>query len=75
MRRVFGSWDTAAIDRDFAAKWAEGGFEIIESDGAPVGAIWVQRADDHVRLREVFLLPAAQGRGLGTRLEIGRAHV
>lgn len=66
--RVFGAWDDEPIAADFAAKWGAGGFEIVEERGVPVGAVWVTDEGPYVRLREIFLLPEAQGRGIGTAL-------
>ncbi len=75
--RVHGAWDAESIARGFAEKWAAGGFEIVERGGVAIGALWTSDEGDHLRLREVFLLPEEQGRGVGTALvreEIARAH-
>ncbi len=41
---------------------------VIEIDGARAGRFWVTRALDHVELCALQLLPAHQGRGIGTYL-------
>ena len=75
--RQFGAWDDDTQARNFDEKWQRAGFEIVEVAGTPVGAIWTTDQGDHLRLREVFLLPEWQGRGLGSHLvrqELGKAR-
>lgn len=45
-----------------------GNTRIVDMDGAAVGYLTVEDAGDHLRLRKLYLVPAVQGRGLGSRL-------
>jgi ribosomal protein S18 acetylase RimI-like enzyme len=42
--------------------------QIIEESGRPVGCLALEEHPDHVFLARIFLLPEAQGHGIGTRL-------
>jgi len=66
--RQFGEWKEGPQETAFDEKWDEGGFEIVEADGDPVGAIWTTDEGEFLQLREVFLLPDRQGNGIGSRL-------
>jgi ribosomal protein S18 acetylase RimI-like enzyme len=79
VERQFGSWDEATQDRFFASDWSRGGFEIVECDGVPCGYVATDVRADAVSVREIVLLPAYQGRGIGTGLllevaELGRSQ-
>lgn len=45
-----------------------GNTRIVDIDGTAVGYLTVEAAADHLRLRKLYLIPAAQGRGLGCHL-------
>jgi GNAT superfamily N-acetyltransferase len=45
-----------------------GNTRIVEVNSTPVGYLTVEYALDHLRLRKLYLVPKAQGRGLGCRL-------
>lgn len=45
-----------------------GNTRIVDIDGTAVGYLTVEEAADHLRLRKLYLIPAAQGRGLGGHL-------
>jgi len=74
--RQFGAWVESDQDTWFEQKLGAGGITIIEVDGIRVGAIGLEDAPDHVFLRELQVLPAAQNHGIGTavlRAELERA--
>jgi ribosomal protein S18 acetylase RimI-like enzyme len=61
-------WDDA-VQRRIQHAWQErGGVQILEHQGRAIGCLKVTSEDDHVFLDRMALLPAAQNRGLGTRL-------
>ena len=64
----FGTWDDNHHNRRFDDKWLYGGFEVVELAGESIGAIWTTYEASYVRLRDLFLVPAFQGRGIGSRL-------
>ena len=73
----FGGWDGELQERNFSRKWECADFEVVEAGGEPVGAIWTTDEGDYLQLREVFLLPEHQGRGIGSQLvqqELARAR-
>ena len=73
----FGRWDEEHEQGYFDEKWARQGFEVVEVDGVPAGALWTTDEGKWLRLREIFLLPEFQGRGIGSTLvqqEIDRAR-
>jgi GNAT superfamily N-acetyltransferase len=75
--RQWGHWDDESQERDFNEKWESADFELVELAGEPVGAIWTTDEGEFLRLREVFLLPEHQGKGIGTQLvkqELARAR-
>jgi GNAT superfamily N-acetyltransferase len=66
--RQFGIWDEQRQDESFVQTLADCEFRIVEVDGVAVGAIGVDERDDCVRLVELQILPARQGKGLGSAL-------
>lgn len=65
--RTWG-WDEAFQRAFHAADWAAHRPDIVELDGTPIGTLEVVERPDHVYLGEFYLLPAYQGRGIGTAL-------
>jgi ribosomal protein S18 acetylase RimI-like enzyme len=72
-------WDdamkTTLLQQQFAAQsafyaehFADGDVSLIEVDGAPVGRLYVVRAEDDIRLVDIGLLPEHRGRGIGRQL-------
>lgn len=53
---------------DYRSRFSQGRHEIVEVDGAPAGRIWVATEREALRLVDVTLLPAHQGRGIGSAL-------
>ena len=66
--RQFDKWEDGLQEAYFEEKWACNGFEIIEVDGVPEGAIWTTDEGAFLQVREVFLLPERRGQGIGSRL-------
>ena len=66
--RQFGVWDEAAQDRFFEVDWQPGIYEIVLLDGEPCGYVCVDARADDVYVRNIHVLPAFQGRGVGTQL-------
>lgn len=48
--------------------YGEARYLVIEVDGEPLGRLFVDEWPDEIRLVDVALLPAARGRGVGSRL-------
>jgi len=65
--RAYGAWDEAARLARFDRATVPA-HEIVEIGGEPVGCQWVRRHPDALELVRLYLLPAFQGRGIGTRL-------
>lgn len=55
-----------AQKRGYEARFPSEGHCVLEHEGRPVGRLWVVRGEQEVRLVDVTLLPAYQGRGLGS---------
>ena len=75
--RQWGQWHDEIQEGNFNEKWEQADFEIVEFAGEPIGAIWVTDEGEYFRLRELFLLPDHQGKGIGTQLveqELARAR-
>lgn len=68
VRRQFGAWDDAWQRSYFEKKWDPQKYEIVEQAGQRIGALSVSRTTAEVRIVEIQLLPAFQGRGIGTEL-------
>jgi len=66
--RQFGVWDERAQDGWFEAGLANAEFRIVEAHSVPIGAIGVKRANDHIFIQEMQVLPAWQNRGIGSAL-------
>ena len=68
VERTWGSWDEALQTRRFFEKTDPTTHEVIELEGTPIGCQWVRRHPDALELVRLWILPAAQGRGIGTLL-------
>jgi ribosomal protein S18 acetylase RimI-like enzyme len=62
------TWDETAQRRWFYEKTDPTTHDLIEVDGTPVGCQWVRRWPDALELVRLWILPEAQGRGVGTLL-------
>lgn len=65
---TYGPWDEAAQCERFLRETLVETHEVVELDGEPVGCLCTSSWRDALKLHRVFLLPAAQGRGIGTQL-------
>ena len=66
--KTYGPWaEDEERSRFFGSTQAES-HQIVERAGEPIGCLKVVRAPSEVRLQRVFLLPAFQNLGIGTRL-------
>jgi GNAT superfamily N-acetyltransferase len=75
IERLFG-WDQAREERNFARFFKLDEVSIITADGQDVG--WIQEQVDGgtINLGSLYVVPAMQGRGIGTRvlnILLGRA--
>lgn len=65
---TWGQWKAAMV-RDFTADAAARGvFSILSMGGKRVGALLVTRHVSHMQLEQIYISPAHQRRGIGTRL-------
>jgi ribosomal protein S18 acetylase RimI-like enzyme len=67
VERQFGRFGEEQ-DQFFARNWAKHPHEIVLSDGVPCGYVAVYDRDEAVVFSELVILPAFQGRGIGTFL-------
>ena len=63
---AFGDWNEAAQHRIVEQAVADPGTSVLRADNADVGWIQVEEGRQVVLLKQLFLLPAARNRGLGT---------
>lgn len=63
------------LDQQFSAQFEHYGIHyptcernIIESDGTPVGRLWIDEWNDQIRLVDIALMPEWRGSGAGTKL-------
>ncbi len=66
--RQFGRWVEEDQDRYFATNWSKHPHEVVLCDGEPCGYVAIYDRDDAVVFNELVILPAFQGRGIGTGL-------
>ena len=64
---TFG-WDEAAQQKLHEQRFRPSGTQIVMFGGQDIGLLAVDRAADCIRLRQLFLLPEAQGKGIGSHL-------
>jgi GNAT superfamily N-acetyltransferase len=65
---TYGRWDDAEQRALFAPSFDLRTHRVLVSGGADVGILAVEAHVDRVQLARLFLLPSAQGRGLGGRV-------
>ena len=68
VERTFGAWDEEAQRRRFFAETRPETHQVVEQGGRRIGCLKVARRPDEIAIQRVFLLPAHQRRGIGTRL-------
>jgi GNAT superfamily N-acetyltransferase len=67
IERLFG-WDQTREERNFAGFFKVEEVRIIIADGQDVGWIQVQVEDRMINLGSFYVMPAMQGRGIGTKV-------
>lgn len=65
---TWGGWDEGRHQRHFAESWRQGGIELVEIDGHPVGMIQLMESENQIDVGEIQICPEHQGTGIGTRL-------
>ena len=66
---TWGMWDEPWQRQRFFESFVPATHQIIvDESGRSIGCLAVEEHPDHVFLARIFLLPEAQGRGIGTRL-------
>jgi len=65
--RLFG-WDEEREDAKFAAQFKLDDVRIITADGRDAGWIQTQSADSTVNIRQLYVVPPLQRRGIGTKI-------
>src|SRR5512147_529014 len=53
-----------AQQHHYAEKYPTGSHDVIESDGKPVGRLYVARLDREIRIIDITLIPAERNRGI-----------
>ena len=67
--RQFGNWKERVQDKMFEEALKDfSAYEIIQSGGADVGYCHIERAFDHMYLKELVIAPLYQNRGIGTKI-------
>jgi ribosomal protein S18 acetylase RimI-like enzyme len=61
-------WDDVAQQRLFDERFAARSYEVIQADGVDIGVLQLQDRPDEVVLDLIELLPAWQGKGIGTAI-------
>lgn len=57
-----------AQDLHYRQHYPTADFRVIESNGTPVGRLYVDRWKQEIRIMDIALLPGHRGRGIGTKL-------
>jgi ribosomal protein S18 acetylase RimI-like enzyme len=65
VRMIYG-WDEDEQRKLHAHRFRTSATCIIVFQGQEIGLVTRQEADDHIQLLQLFLLPEAQGRGIGS---------
>ena len=68
VERQFGAWESKLQKSTFDEKWRQGGFEVLHLNDTCVGAVWVTNEGKFLQLREIFLAPEYQRRGIGAQI-------
>ncbi len=68
MRETFISMQFHAQTTHYTQHYPAAQWSIIECEGVRVGRIIVHRADDHLNILDIALMPEFRGRGIGTAL-------
>jgi GNAT superfamily N-acetyltransferase len=57
-----------AQDAHYRQHYPTADFRVIESNGTPVGRLYVDRWKHEIRIMDIALLPGHRGKGIGTKL-------
>lgn len=57
-----------AQHRHFRAIYPDGEWLVVEQSGQGIGRLYLNAAEDHVRLIDIILRPQSRGRGIGTAI-------
>ena len=68
VEQTYGAWHEAEQHARFLAGTQPETHQVVELDGQPIGCLDVEWLPDQVKLNRLFLQPAVQGRGIGSRL-------
>lgn len=68
VERAFGAQDEQAWRERVLSRTDPTAHEIVEVTGEPVGCQWIRAHEGELELVRLYLLPEAQGKGIGTRL-------
>jgi GNAT superfamily N-acetyltransferase len=68
IEQTYGPWDESEQRARFLESTKPEAHQIVEAGGQPIGCLNVKWLPGVVKLNRVFLLPAFQGRGIGSRL-------
>ncbi len=66
--QTYGPWDEAIARRIFAERWERSAMKIVVVGGEDAGLFDVRPHADGVEVAQIKILPAFQGRGLGTHI-------
>jgi GNAT superfamily N-acetyltransferase len=66
--QTFGLWDEARVRQMLDGNIGAGITRIVIAGAEPAGFLCVDEREDHIRLDQLFLLPAHQRSGIGTEL-------
>jgi GNAT superfamily N-acetyltransferase len=69
--QTFGVWDEPRVRQMLASNIDAGITRIVVAGAEPAGFLCVDEREDHIRLDQLFLLPAQQCKGIGTELVRG----
>lgn len=64
----FGSWSGKMQDEFFNNDWSGANYEIILCDEKPCGYLCLENREADIHIRELVIVPAYQGRGVGTHI-------
>src|SRR6266576_5145530 len=67
-QQAFMQMQFHAQDQHYRENYPGAVLQVIEVDGAPAGRLYVHRRAKEIRIMDISLLPAYQGRGVGTKL-------
>lgn len=67
-KRAFCDMQFTAQAAHYREHYPTAVYSVIETDGVPVGRLYVDRWTREIRIMDIALLPEFRGRGVGTRL-------